>query len=325
MFDSGCTNHMTRGRELLDQFIEDVNSTSSISFADNSQGKVLGYGKVAVTKDLSLENVMLVDSLGYNLLSIYHLADIGYDSYFTKKCVKVFRSDNLKLVFVGHVENNLYVADFSKENNLSHTCLKASSDMGWLWHRRLGHVNMRNLKRLLNGDHIVGLTDVTFEKDRVCSSCIAGKQLGKRHPSKSIITTSRPLELLHLDLFGPSHYDSLGGSKFGLVIVDDYSRYTWVFLLKSKDETHKYFINFAKQAQRQYEEVIKAIRTDNGSEFKNYTMEDFVQDEGIKHEFSAPYTPQQNGVVERKNRTIIEMARTMLDEYKSPHNFWGKP
>ena len=127
-----------------------------------------------------------------------------------------------------------------------------------------------------------------------------------------------------MDLFGPSHYDSLGGSKFGLVIVDDYSRYTWVFLLKSKDETHKYFINFAKQAQRQYEEVIKAIRTDNGSEFKNYTMDEFVQDEGIKHEFSAPYTPQQNGVVERKNRTLIEMARTMLDEYKSPHNFWGE-
>ena len=180
---------------------------------------------------------MLVDSLGYNLLSIHHLASIGYDSYFTKNCVKVFRSDNLKLVFVGHVENNLYVADFSKENHLSHTCLKASNDMGWLWHRRLGHVNMRNLNRLLSGDHIVGLTNVTFEKDRVCSSCVAGKQQGKRHPSKSIITTSRPLELLHLDLFGPSHYDSLGGSKFGLVIVDDYSRYTWVFLLKSKDET----------------------------------------------------------------------------------------
>ena len=180
MFDSGCTNHMTGGKELLDQFIEDVNSTPSISFADNSQGKVLGFGRVAITKDLSLENVMLVDSLGYNLLSIHHLASIGYDSYFTKNCVKVFRSDNLKLVFVGHVENNLYVADFSKENHLSHTCLKASNDMGWLWHRRLGHVNMRNLNRLLSGDHIVGLTNVTFEKDRVCSSCVAGKQQRKK-------------------------------------------------------------------------------------------------------------------------------------------------
>ncbi|KAK1650395.1 hypothetical protein QYE76_068200 [Lolium multiflorum] len=148
-----------------------------------------------------------------------------------------------------------------------------------------------------------------------------GKQLKKKHPIKSIVTTSRPLELLHLDLFGPSHYDTLGGSKYGLVIVDDYSRYSWVFLLKSKDETHREFIIFAKKAQRMYESEIKAIRTDNGTEFKNYTMQEFVDDEGIKHEFSAPYTLQQNGVVERKNRTIIEMARTMSSEFNSPHNF----
>ncbi|KAK1619239.1 hypothetical protein QYE76_024756 [Lolium multiflorum] len=325
VFDSGCTNHMTGGRGVLDQFIEDINKKSSITFGDNSKGKVLGYGKVAISKDLCLETVMLVESLGYNLLSIYHLADAGYNSYFTNYCVKVFRSDNLKLVLVGYVENNLYVVDLSKESSSHSTCLMATKhDEGWLWHRRLGHVNMRNLKLLLKGEHIVGLTGISFEKDRVCSACVAGKQLKKKHPIKSIVTTSRPLELLHLDLFGPSHYDTLGGSKYGLVIVDDYSRYSWVFLLKSKDETHREFIIFAKKAQRMYESEIKAIRTDNGTEFKNYTMQEFVDDEGIKHEFSAPYTPQQNGVVERKNRTIIEMARTMLSEFNSPHNFWGE-
>ena len=324
MFDSGCTNHMTGGEGVLDQFIEDVNKSSCITFGDNSKGKVLGYGKVVISKDLCLENVMLVETLGYNLLSINHLANAGYDSHFSKYYVKVFRSDNHKLVLVGHVEDNLYVVDISKENSSPSTCLMTQHGDGWLWHRRLGHVNMRNLKQLLKGEHIVGLTNVFFEKDRVCSACVAGKQLGKRHPTKSIITTSRPLELLHLDLFGPSHYDTLGGRKFGLVIVDDYSRYSWVFLLRSKDETHREFINFAKQAQRMYEAEIKAIRTDNGTEFKNYTMQDFVNEEGIKHEFSAPYTPQQNGVVERKNRTIIEMARTMMSEFKSPHNFWGE-
>ncbi|KAK1632735.1 hypothetical protein QYE76_007050 [Lolium multiflorum] len=324
VFDSGCTNHMTGGKCVLDQFIEDIHKKSSITFGDNSKGKVLGYGKVAISKDLCLETVMLVEHLGYNLLSIYHLADAGYNSYFTKYYVQVFRSDNLKLVLVGFVENNLYVVDLSKESPSFSTCLMAKHDEGWLWHRRLGHVNMRNLKQLLKGEHIVGLTGVSFEKDRVCSACVAGKQLKKKHPIKSIVTTSRPLELLHLDLFGPSHYDTLGGSKYGLVIVDDYSRYSWVFLHKSKDETHREFITFAKKAQRMYESEIKAIRTDNGTEFKNYTMQEFVDDEGIKHEFSAPYTPQQNGVVERKNRTIIEMARTMLSEFNSPHNFWGE-
>ena len=131
---------------MLDQFIQDVNLSSSITFGDNSKGKVLGYGKVVVSKDLSLETVMLVETLGYNLLSIYHLANASYDSYFSKHYVKVFRSDNLKLVLVGHVEDNLYVVNLSKENPSLPTCLIAKVDEGWLWHRRLGHVNMRNLK-----------------------------------------------------------------------------------------------------------------------------------------------------------------------------------
>ena len=200
----------------------------------------------------------------------------------------------------GMWQDKLYVVDLSKESNSLSTCLMANDDKGWLWHRHLGHANMRNLSKLLKGEHIVGLTDVSFERNHECSDCLAGKQLGRPHPVKNIVSTSRPLELLHLDLFGPSTYDTLGGSKYGLVIVDDYSRYCWVFLLKSKDETHKTFIIFAKQAQRQHGAEIKTIRTDNSTEFKNYSMQDFVQDEGIEHEFLAPYTTQQNGVVERK-------------------------
>ena len=146
---------MTGGKELLDQFIEDVNRTSYITFGDNSKGKVLGYGKVAITKGMSLENVMLVESLGYNLLSINNLANIGYDSYFTRHKVMVFRSDNLELVFVGHVEGGLYVADFSQESPPLSMCLMAKVDKGWLWHRRLGHVNMRNLKQVLKDDHVI--------------------------------------------------------------------------------------------------------------------------------------------------------------------------
>jgi hypothetical protein len=137
---------MTGGREVLEQFVEDVNSTQCILFGDNSKGKVLVQEKLAISKELSLENVMLVDTLGYNLLSIRHLASIGYDCYFTYNHVKVFRSDNLKLVCVRHVEDNLYVVDFSKESISSSTYLIAKVDEDWLWHRRLGHINMRNLK-----------------------------------------------------------------------------------------------------------------------------------------------------------------------------------
>jgi len=235
--------------------------------------------------------------------------------------VKVFRRDTLEVAFVGELDGNLYTVDFSKESTYHATSLMAKADKGWLWHRRLAHVGMRNLKDLLKGEHILGLTNVSFEKDRVCSACIAGKQHQAKHTPKNVVSTSRPLELLHVDLFGPPSWDSLGGKKYGLVIVDDYSRYTWVFFLKSKDETKATFIDFAKQAQRKYNMAILAIRSDNGSEFKNYTLEEFLSDEGIEHQYSAPYTPQQNGVAERKNQTLVEMARSMLDEYRSPYSF----
>jgi transposase InsO family protein len=200
----------------------------------------------------------------------------------------------------------------------------AKSSLGWLWHRRLAHVGMRNLNKLLKGDHILGLTNVSFEKDRICSACQAGKQVCVSHPSKSIITTVKPFELLHMDLFGPVAYISIGGNKYGLVIVDDYSRFTWVFFLHEKSVVQDTFKKFAKRAQNEFETKIKKVRSDNGTKFKNTNIEEFLEEEGLGHEFSVPYTPQQNGIVERQNRTLIEAARTMLDEYKVSDQFWAE-
>src|SRR5664279_591668 len=165
---------------------------------------------------------------------------------------------------------------------------------------------------------------LSFPKNRVCSSCVLGKQHGAPHPHKTIITTKRILELIHLDLFGPLSYDILGGKKYCLVIVDDYSRYTCVYFFKSKSETQQMVIDFITMVERQHNEKILAIRSDNGSEFKNYTVEGFLSDEGIKHQYSTPYTPQQNGVAERKNRTLMDAARTMIAEFASPYNFWAE-
>jgi transposase InsO family protein len=147
---------------------------------------------------------------------------------------------------------------------------------------------MKNLYKLLKGEHVLGLTDVCFEKDRACQ---AGKHVGTSHPSKNMMTTSRPLELLHMDLFRPVAYLSIGGSKYGLVIVDDYSRLTWVFFLQDKSETQETLKRFLRRAQNEFELKVKKIRSDNGSEFKNLQVEEYLEEEGIKHEFSAPYTP----------------------------------
>jgi transposase InsO family protein len=153
------------------------------------------------------------------------------------------------------------------------TCLIAKTNMGWLWHRRLAHVGMKNLHKLLKREHILGLTNVHFEKDRFCSACQAGKQVGTHHPHKNIMTTDRPLELLHMDLFGLIAYISIGGSKYCLVIVDDYSRFTWVFFLQEKSQTQETLKGFLRRAQNEFGLRIKKIGSDNGTEFKNSQIE----------------------------------------------------
>ena len=127
-----------------------------------------------------------------------------------------------------------------------------------------------------------------------------------------------------VDLFGAVPQPSLGGKKYCLVIVDDYSRFTWVFFFKTKDETQQTVIDFSNEVQRQHNVPILAIRSDNGSELKNYTLNEFLSEEGIRHQYSAAYTPQQNGVAERKNRTLMDMARSMLAEFKSPLFLWAE-
>nr|CAH66492.1 H0321H01.1 [Oryza sativa]CAH66516.1 OSIGBa0142C11.4 [Oryza sativa] len=237
--------------------------------------------------------------------------------------VSIVRDDS-SIAFKGVLKGDLYLVDFDVDRVNPEACLIAKSSMGWLWHRRLAHVGMRNLASLLKGEHILGLSNVSFEMDRVCSACQAGKQVGSPHPIKNIMTSTRPLELLHMDLFGPVAYISIGGNKYGFVIIDDFSRFTWVYFLHDKSEAQDVFKCFAKQAQNLYDLTIKRVRSDNGGEFKNTQVEEFLDEEGIKHEFSAPYDPPQNGIVERKNRTLIEAARAMLDEYKTSDVFWAE-
>jgi hypothetical protein len=129
------------------------------------------------------------------------------------------------------LDGQLYLVDFNENNAELDTCLIAETNMDWLWHHRLAHVGMKNLHKLLKGEHILGLTNVHFEKYMICSACQAGKQVGSHHPHKNIMTTDMPLELLHMDLFDPIAYISIDRSKYCLVIVDNCSRFTWVLFL----------------------------------------------------------------------------------------------
>jgi hypothetical protein len=174
---------------------------------------------------------------------------------------------------------------------------------------------MNQLKKMKH-DLVIGLkNDIIFEKNKLCSAYQAGKQVGNTHPAKSVMSTSRTLELLHMELFAPTTYRSIDENSYGLVVVDDYSRYTWVFFLSNKSNVFSIFKGFAKRAKNEFDFKIKKIRSDNSSEFKNSKIEDYYDEKGVKHKFLAKYTPQQNRVVKRKNQTLIDMARLMLLEY----------
>src|SRR3954462_12905143 len=160
----------------------------TVSYGDKSKSRVLGLGKVVVAHDISLVDVMLVETLGYNLLSVHALGKMGFTIFIDDDLVVLLWSKSLKVAFVGYVENDLYVVDFSGKTTSGPMCLFGKADMGCLWHRRLAHVNMRTLQSLQKGGHILGLKDnVAFAKDRVCRACIEGKMHDSPHKRKTIV------------------------------------------------------------------------------------------------------------------------------------------
>ena len=186
----------------------------------------------------------------------------------------------------------------------------------------MGHIYLRKMNYLIHHNLVEGVNVKGFHLNEECLSCKFGKQKKKSHPSKQVNSINLPLERLHMDLFGPVNVKSVTGEFYCLVVTDDYSRFSWVMFLEHKDETFDYLMVLFKKLENLYKLPIRRIRSDNGTEFKNNKMLEYCNEHGVLHEFSAPYTPQQNGVAERKNRTIIETARTMLSDSKLPVNFW---
>jgi hypothetical protein len=208
---------------MLTSFEKNECKNDCITFGDNSQDQVLGFGKIGITTEYSISKVLLVESLDYNLLPLSQFCEQGYNYLFTDKGVTVFRRSDGSFTFKGVLRGKLYLVDFILEEVEIDRCLIAKINMSWLWYRRLAQVDMRNILKL--------------QKYGPCGACQAGKQVGADHHVKNIMTTTRPLEMLHMELFGPIAYISIGGSKYGLIVIDGYFRFTWVFFLQDKSET----------------------------------------------------------------------------------------
>ncbi|KAK2359506.1 putative mitochondrial protein [Trifolium repens] len=319
--DSGCSRHMTGDKLLFHTLNQQEGGT--VGFGGNQKGRIIGIGTVG-NSSLSISNVWLVDGLHHNLLSISQLCDSNYDVMFNKDSCTVIRNSDQSIVFKGNRKGNVYKVNFSDLKEQQVLCLLTLSDEKWIWHKRLGHANWRLISKLSKDNLIRGLPKIKYHSDSLCGSCQKGKIVKSSFKNKNIVSTTRPLELLHIDLFGPVSTASINGKKYGLVIVDDYSRWTWVKFLRNKDDTYEVFSIFCTQIQNEKDSKILKVRSDHGGEFENEPFENFCEEHGILHEFSSPRTPQQNGVVERKNRSLQEMARTMMHENNLAKFFWAE-
>ncbi|GJU25316.1 retrovirus-related pol polyprotein from transposon TNT 1-94 [Tanacetum coccineum] len=226
-----------------------------------------------------------------------------------------------KVIGRGIRKKRLYVMKLGNKPK-EKICLATIDENSTLWHRRLGYTNMHLIQSLASKDLVRNLPKLKFDQ-HFYDACKIGKQAHASHKAKNTVSTTRCLELLHMDLFGPSALQSYGGNRYTLVIIDDYFRYTWTRFLKDKTKAFDQFEIFSKKIQNQLRCTIVSIKTDHGRKFDNEVQfGEFCNANEITHNFSAPRTPQSNGMVERKNRTLQEMSRTMLNEQSLPQNFW---
>nr|GEX01736.1 retrovirus-related Pol polyprotein from transposon TNT 1-94 [Tanacetum cinerariifolium] len=201
---------------------------------------------------------------------------------------------------------------------------RASSTKSWLWHQRLSHLNFDTINDLVKNDLVSGLPKFKYHKEHHCPSCEQGKSKRASHPPKPVSNSRQRLHLLHMDLCGQVRIASINGKRYVLVIVDDYSHYTWVHFLRSKDEAPEGIKTFLKRITILLQSLVIIIRTDNGTEFKNQVLKEYFDSVGISHQVSSIRTPQQNRVVKRRNRTLVEAARTMLIFSRTPLFLWAE-
>ncbi|GJT75449.1 retrovirus-related pol polyprotein from transposon TNT 1-94 [Tanacetum coccineum] len=283
IIDSGCSKHMTGNRALLTNFVEKFLGT--VRFGNNDFAVIAGYGDVVIGS-MTIKKVYYVEGLGHNLFSVGQFCDKGLEVAFRKSTCFVRNEDGVDLL-TGDRSSNLYTISLNEIASNSSACLlaKASFSQSWLWHQRLSHLNFTTINNLVKNNLVRGLPKMKFEKDHLCFACEQGKIHQKHHKSKTAFASNKPLYLLHMDLCGP---------------------------MRVENEASKVIISFIKKTQVNLQLQVQRVRSDNGTEFKNKTLAKFFDEVGISQQFSAARTPQQNGVVERRNRTLAEVARTML-------------
>ncbi|GJS42466.1 retrovirus-related pol polyprotein from transposon TNT 1-94 [Tanacetum coccineum] len=286
--DSGCSMHMTGVKIYLHKYMEQPGP--NVVFGDYSTCVTEGYGSIKC------------------------------NGIFDEKRGTIFNSKEI-LIIAPRVRD-VYVLDMTSSAQESCFFAKAFENLNWLWHKRLAHLNFKTINKLEKQNFVIGLPSLVYSKDKPCSSCEKGKHHRAIFKTKYTSSIKKCLHLLHMDLFGLVTPRSINHEKYTIVIVDEYSRYTWVYFLKKKSQAPETIMPFIKRVENKNDIKVKQLRTDNATEFRNSILVNFYDEKWISQNFSSLYTPEQNGVAERKNRTLIEVKRTMLLGYVFSKQYW---
>ncbi|GJU86506.1 retrovirus-related pol polyprotein from transposon TNT 1-94 [Tanacetum coccineum] len=261
--DSGCSKHMTGNLKLLTNFVDKFLGT--VKFGNDQIAPILGYGDL-VQGTITIKRVYYVEGLNHNLFSVGQFCDADLEVAFRKSTcyIRDLKGNDL---LTGSRGTDLYSITLQDTSTPNPICLmaKATSSQAWLWHRHLSHLNFNTINLLSKNNIVTGLPKLKFVKDHLCSSCELGKAKRKSFHTKTTPSSKRRLQLLHMDLCGPMRVESINGKKYVLVIVDDYSRYTWTHFLRSKDETPAVLIDFLTLVQRGLHAQVRTVRTDKGT------------------------------------------------------------
>jgi hypothetical protein len=322
LIDSGASRYMTSIRNHLTRFIK-KETHLHVVLGDDARYSVRGVGTSTFQLDsdmhLKLEEVLYVPGMKRNLVSISSLEDKGYKITFSEGRVFAWHKDShinsSKLIDVR--DNNLYKLTIKPVQALLHAIISLSE----LWHRRLSHIHYRALPMLRK--MVTGLPKIQIQHEGICKGCALGKNVKGSFPS-SDNRSKKILELIHLDVCGPMIVASLNGYFYYVLFIDDHSRKTWIYFLKNKDGVLAKFQEFKAQVENLTGRKIKVLRSDNGGEYTSKEFINFCIEAWIKRELTVMYNPQQNGVVERKNRTIIEATKAMIHDQILPMTLWAE-
>ncbi|KAL4379963.1 hypothetical protein GQ457_02G041430 [Hibiscus cannabinus] len=319
LIDSGCTNHMTHDKELF----KDLKSTESkkVKIGNGEHIAVKGKGTVAITSRSGtkfISDVLYVPGIDQNLLSVGQLVENGFKVKFMEKTCVIENATGQKMFEVEMKGRSFSLNPMQEEQS---TFLAKESTI-MMWHKRLGHYHHQGIVKMKSKSMALDLPEFD-DRIMTCKACQFGKQNRKSFPKTTWRTTCK-LQLIHTDISGPQRTPSLAGNRYYAAFIDDFTRMCWIFFLKFKSEIAGAFWKFKRMVENQSGNHIQILWSDNGKEYTSDNFNAFCEEAGIEHQLTAPYSPQQNGVSERRNKYILEMTRCMLHEKNLPKKLWAE-